>query len=541
MHQVPVYKAEREAGIAEQVRSNASVAYVAELSLAKSTADTMFDEDMMSKLVASLTVKASANELVLHKLDSILVSTGWNLNDDVFDRGEVWASRYTPEDTPLNYEHKCNDIIGHIVACKPVDIDYKIIAETSKEGVILAVDDLPEKYHIYTSAVLYKLWSDKTLQERMDKIIAEIPEHKWFVSMEALFANFDYALITPTGEHKIIARNEETAFLTKYLRAYKDETTGKYGVGHYKGNKIGRLVRNITFCGKGLVKRPGNPDSIIFASQPTIFLGKSLASHEQILDVSQSMGYRDIISGSNQPEKESVNMSVTVEQLQAKLDSANKQIDTLVADNANMKNETVDKLKAQVATLNTDIKSRDEQLSTNATELASANEQVETLKKEVAAKASELTKASEELAKVKAVELKTNRTSALVSIGLDKAEAEECVEMTSALSDEAFTKYVAKTKAAYDFKKKDEDEKEKKAKADEAAAVEAKTKADAEAAAKLTAGAAPSTNVLDNAQLSGQPALAGNSGVSDDKTEGLRNKLSAAYKEVKGQTKAEKK
>ena len=38
---------------------------------------------------------------------------------------------------------------------------------------------------------------------------------------------------------------------------------------------IGRLLRNITFCGKGYVKKPANPDSIIF-SETTDFSKASL-------------------------------------------------------------------------------------------------------------------------------------------------------------------------------------------------------------------------------------------------------------------------
>ena len=39
--------------------------------------------------------------------------------------------------------------------------------------------------------------------------------------MECFFKGFDYGLLnSETGEYKVLARNEETAFLTKYLRAY---------------------------------------------------------------------------------------------------------------------------------------------------------------------------------------------------------------------------------------------------------------------------------------------------------------------------------
>ena len=90
----------------------------------------------------------------------------------------------------------------------------------------------------------------------MQQIIAEMEEGKWFVSMECLFAGFDYALLDEGGNGKVLARNEDSSFLTKHLRAYG-------GSGEYENYKIGRSLREISFSGKGLVSKPANPRSII--------------------------------------------------------------------------------------------------------------------------------------------------------------------------------------------------------------------------------------------------------------------------------------
>ena len=76
------------------------------------------------------------------------------------------------------------------------------------------------------------------LEERMAGIIDGISNGEWFVSMEALFNDFDYAVVTPEGRHKVIARNEESAFLTKHLRSYG-------GDGTYQDYQVGRLIKNI--------------------------------------------------------------------------------------------------------------------------------------------------------------------------------------------------------------------------------------------------------------------------------------------------------
>jgi len=103
---------------------------------------------------------------------------------------------------------------------------------------------------------LYNSWTKPENRERMSQIIAEIEEGKWFVSMECLFAGFDYALLDDNGGSKLLERNESSAFLTKHLRAYG-------GNGEYEGYQIGRCLRQISFSGKGLVSKPANPRSVI--------------------------------------------------------------------------------------------------------------------------------------------------------------------------------------------------------------------------------------------------------------------------------------
>jgi hypothetical protein len=80
--------------------------------------------------------------------------------------------------------------------------------------------------------------------------------------MECGFNSFGYALRIP-GESKInlIPRNNETSWLTKYLRQYK----GK-GIVEINGQKyeIGRWIRNLYFSGVAFTENPANPESILF-------------------------------------------------------------------------------------------------------------------------------------------------------------------------------------------------------------------------------------------------------------------------------------
>jgi len=186
----------------------------------------------------------------LYYLNSILVSAGWNKNDDVFDVADLWAARETPIDKPFNYMHDDSDIIGHMISS----------AAMAEDGSIVKDVPLPERMDLVTSAVIYKTWSDPDQSSRVNSLISKIDEGNLAVSMECVFSNFDYAIIEPDGSQKVIARDENSAFLTKHLRAYG-------GTGSYDGYKVGRLLRDLYFSGKGLVDKPANPRSIILPKE----------------------------------------------------------------------------------------------------------------------------------------------------------------------------------------------------------------------------------------------------------------------------------
>jgi hypothetical protein len=243
---IDVFKAEREAGLEDLIRANASVALLADINLAEPFAI------KESAKVHMLAKAENRGQIDLHYLKTVMVSSGWNRNDDVFDAAEMWEARHTPEDKPFNLEHNQNDIIGHITGCVAADENLEPISDSASST------SLPDPFHIITTAVLYKIWEDPDRQARMDRLIAEIAHGRWFVSMEALFHGFDYSIKTAKG-HRLVSRNEKTAFLTKHLRAYG-------GDGIYEDAQIGRVLRKIVFSGKGLVKKPANPDSVILES-----------------------------------------------------------------------------------------------------------------------------------------------------------------------------------------------------------------------------------------------------------------------------------
>ena len=247
-----IHKQEILDGLSEKIEASASVSLDAQILI-----DSDLDHPSKEEIQKTLAGYGHSNpdQVDLYYLNAVLVSTGWNKNDDVFAAEEAWAARDTPVDKQFNYMHDESDIIGHITGSTVVDTN----------GTKIEAEELPpEKFDIITSAVLYKSWSDPELRERMSQLVSEIEEGKWAVSMECLFSDFDYSVVSPNGEMKVVARNDESAFLTKHLRVYG-------GKGEYEGYKVGRLLRNIAFSGKGLVNKPANPRSIILQPEEDPF------------------------------------------------------------------------------------------------------------------------------------------------------------------------------------------------------------------------------------------------------------------------------
>lgn len=264
-----------EQHIASKIKASRVIAYCSPV--------TNSDIELSAKQIASLTekLKGGVDHKHLHPLKTVLVSTGWNRNDDVFLPEEVWAAKETPEDTPFNLEHNENDIIGHITANWVISDDGDVI-ETA--------ENLPNKFHVVTTAVLYKLWENNELVERTQALLKDIEEGNLYVSMECTYDDFDYALKnTANNEEFILSRNKSTAYLTKCLHCFG-------GDGVYDKYKVGRVLKSICFCGKGLVKNPANPQSVIFNDVSEFNDNKASASKFFVTDGEKEMANENVVA-----------------------------------------------------------------------------------------------------------------------------------------------------------------------------------------------------------------------------------------------------
>lgn len=459
MKEFAIFKSEIQDGLKEKIISSMSISSTCELEIC--------DPFLLNKPLRA--VAENKNQMDLHYLKSILVTTGWNKNDDVFDKAEVWTARNTPSDKPFNYEHDQKQIIGHITGSKVIDEDGNDVAE----GV--SVDELPKKFHILTSAVLYKFWEDPKKQEEMNDIISGIANNKWFVSMEALFNNFDYAMDDGVTA-KVIARNEKTAFLTKHLRAYG-------GNGVFNNIKIGRVLKNIVFSGKGLVRKPANPESIIF-DETEAFITSS------VYQLDETTKSKEIIM-SIEEEKIEKQIAEVTEEVAAAFPPEEKpeeEKEDTVEDPAVKKEEKMDE------------------------EEANYMEDKKKMMAESEAMKKQLDMVVNELNNMKKEKMQANRAEMVIEkFGMNKDEATLVVSALSALNDESFASAV--TMQSDYFNKKMSEYKSGKTVNEEAPAKDPeedkkKTPSENVEISEDPADVKASASILDTAEVKSDAALA---------------------------------
>tara|TARA_R110000744_G_scaffold58405_5_gene121828 strand:- start:4199 stop:5719 length:1521 start_codon:yes stop_codon:yes gene_type:complete len=434
-----IYQPEIDAGIGDLITASASIAYCSVANVVGTTTASELAEATdpnIEKLIAG----SNPDQVDLYYLDSVLVSTGWNKNDDVFLSASTWAARKTPEDKQFNFMHDENDIIGHITGCYVVDKDG-----SKAEGELS-----PEAFDIITEAVLYNSWIDPENRERMQNIIAEIEDGKWFVSMECLFSDFDYAIIDPQGKHQLLERDQASAFLTKHLRAYGGE-------GKYEGYKIGRALRNIAFSGKGLVSNPANPRSVILNSTKAF----DISEEEKIT----------IFSGEINMSNDNTNvLEQQVADLKEGLATARVENEAIKAKIEEAKDK---EFASTVQAFESDLASKDESIATLEEAVKASDEKISELEDASAQKDEALAEAVAKIEQQEAEAKLTARKAALIEAGAEEEEAEETLAAFSEATDEMFEQVIALTKSAVsksgtkkkgEFPPKDEEDDKKKKK-----------------------------------------------------------------------------
>ena len=403
-----IYQSEIDDGLRDQVLSNNTVAW--DIVAESFTPEINMKSSALEKIIAE-----NKEQIDLYYLRSILVSSGWNKNDDVFHPQELWDARNTPEDKPFNFMHDERDIIGHITGNTVVD----------KEGNEIASDEeLPNAFNILTTAVVYTEWSDSSQRDRMKKIVAEIEEGKWFVSMECLFPDFDYALIGEDGRTDVVTRDEASAFLTKHLRAYG-------GDGQYDNYRVGRLLRNLSFSGKGLVSKPANPNSIILDRTGSLDSDNTTYAKEITLTQSKSYFKEKDMSDSNEKQIEDLRAEL------AEAKAANEALQEKVAA------EQQAEFDAKISAFEVTLAEKDEQISGFETHISEAEAKIAEQAEAIKNGEKDMKDKMEELREMKKKEAMMKRKAQLAEAGFESDEAIATVEQFDGMDDETFDQVVA--------------------------------------------------------------------------------------------------
>ena len=437
-----IYSQERQDGLGDKLDKSLAICLAAPCSITNiENLTKSFSKSELDSFIETLTSKADFNSLKdligieqpdLALLVSVLVSTGWNLNDDVFLSEELITAKDTPIHKPIDYQHDPKIILGHIIKSRLVDKGGKELG-TSEET--------PANFDIEVAGVLYK--SMPIIDILIKDIMEKANSGQMFVSMECFFNDFSYSFKDVKGESRIVARDENTAFLTKYLRVYG-------GSGKYKGYKVGRVLKNIVFGGQGLVENPANPDSII-----RIAASKTVSEKDTKIELKGGAETMEI----EEMKKQLDEALATITSKDAQIASLTKELEQ----NKQEVEKTVagfeTKIKDTVLALETKTKEYDQTNKDLTDKLAVALETIKTLETEKATVAKEL-----ETVKAKAVEFgkelleiqkrdKANERFAKLSQlkTIEEKDKEATLKELAELSDETFAticKYAGGTKTA---------------------------------------------------------------------------------------------
>lgn len=458
-----------------------------------------FGRDDYSRATASHNLAGIDIQPDLLYMDSVLVSTGENKNTDVFLSAEMWKARNTPVLKPVNWEHNSGkEIVENIdtdyTSSKSIIQDSQIIGgmynsfAALKDGTPITEEMmtsadfvLPQDFDIINQAVIYKYLYPRAAA----RIVREAEAGQLFVSMEAWFGGYDYKV-----GNKIVARNEETAFLDKYLRA-------KGGTGMFGQATVSRVLRNIVFGGVGIVARPANQDSVIHSftnatTDDVAIDNEVVASHiiGDIVDVKASNKTQEVIEIMSDKTNETQNSAAfssddykavvermvkaenEVEKKDAAIASAQAELDKLTASVDALKSafadgakvvaevlgaETKDKLQSATASdffsvLASAVDERLQASSALAQALSEANAQIASL-------------AAEKRTIVRAAQIEQVLADYIADASALAARKDKMIASMKDMSDEAFafaledTKELLTLAAMPDFLKKKKDDK----------------------------------------------------------------------------------
>lgn len=365
---------------------------------------------------------------------SIMATSSVNLNDDGFLAQEMFRARNTPVAKFVNIEHEADacavefgagGIVGTIVDSFMMDRDMVLIDPNTEE--------VPAFFHLGTTNVIWRHLSNELLRAKATLLIKKIEEGSMAVSMETMFSGFDYGLATDYESDgtilpeniEIIERNEETAFMTKHLRAYGGE-------GEYNGKKLVRMLRGITFTGLGVVSEPANPSSVMLKDEDIL---KKTEKMEEVPSVAASSGVYNNDDTSKTESKMTDILESQLKEAQDTIAELRKELE--LAKELSVKAD-FEKAQKELQDAQAALKSKEEVIETLESAKACMCNQYEEKAAELEAVKKEKEELAAKLAELEKSRVEAVRVSAFKEKGYDDAEASQIVAKLASLDDETF-------------------------------------------------------------------------------------------------------
>ena len=399
-----VYEQEKNDGLEELVLASRLQTFSAPIILS----------EKKGKELENLPILASVRDRSdLFVYDSILCTVGEpNLNGIYFLPEEAFGSKDSPIDKQVNMNHT-DDVVGHMIKSYIVNDDY--------EPIEAEANSLPDYFHILVESVIYLSWKEQEREEKIAELVSEIKNGEWDVSLECLCPDFDYLFLNEDKTYSLLARTEDTAYLTKYLKNFN-------GTGEFNGKAIYCAPKGMWFSGKGLTRNPANPKSKIVAEKnENVYLtldeninslknnlGENIMTEDErkqlVKDIKDALTLT--ASASTSELKEGFDFAAALEALSATVNALTEKLETSLAQYT----AKVTELETVVAAKDAEIKTLTENVTTVTASLASEkNDKITIL-----------------------------RSAKLIKAGFDQESAEAFVANTIGLTDEQFEAVLAK-------------------------------------------------------------------------------------------------
>lgn len=250
-----------------------------------------FTERQKKEIAARFDLPQNAeNQRDLMFMSAILVSTGTNRNGAHFLGSELIKARHTISQKPLNIEHEEHSIAGHITEWLYMDQSGNVLDDAALYKSIVpengkkALDVDQEKLQKNTSKI-DEIPMDigiicAVYRDRFPELAEDIEMGRYKVSMECYYENFDIKIgdfilprsVARTASMDTLVDSKIDAALLPIIR---DVANGK-SLGDIQ---VARVLRDIHFCGVGLVENPANIRSLVLEA------AKELEKRSKDLDV----------------------------------------------------------------------------------------------------------------------------------------------------------------------------------------------------------------------------------------------------------------